>query len=81
MLARFWTNWPLNIANGNIKQYNHFENSLKNLKTKTCSLEISPKCLPKTNGEKYIYTEMIQMFISTSFTIVPNGNNLPLTGE
>lgn len=33
---------------------------------------LTVKCLPKTNGEKYIYTEMIQMFISTSFTIVPN---------
>lgn len=33
------------------------------------------KCLPKTNGKKYIYTEMTQMFISTSFAIVPNGNN------
>lgn len=33
------------------------------------------KCLPKTNGKKYIHTEIIQMFISTSFTVVPARNN------
>ena len=40
MLARLWTNLTLNIANGNIKQYNHFENSLKILKAKAYLLEI-----------------------------------------
>lgn len=80
MLARFSTNWTLNIADGNIKQYNHFEIVLK-IKNKNMSpRNLTLKCLPKTNGEKYIYGNDSNVHIN----IIHNSSKwkqFPLTGE